>query len=170
MLVAPRAASVYLPDQIRFNHLLIQKFTRQSRLLRPAEFQRVFKQPMRSGDESFRVLARPNGTSSHRLGMAVAKKACPKAVGRNRIKRLVRENFRKQMAGQLSPENVTPENVTPEKLNSEELLSEKLTPLALDFVVLATPLAAKQSNKVLDESLSSHWQKLTRKAVNRVTG
>ena len=107
--------------------------------------------------------------------MAVAKKACPKAVGRNRIKRLVRENFRKQMAGQLSPENLAPENlvpgnVRPEELISEELLSEKLRPLALDFVVLVTPLAAKQSNKVLDESLSAHWQKLTRKAVNRVTG
>jgi len=72
--------------------------------------------------------------------MAVSKKACSRAVGRNRIKRVVRENFRRQMVGQTS------ENT-------------------LDFVVLPTVQAATQSNKALDESLSAHWQRLTRKAV-----
>jgi len=71
--------------------------------------------------------------------MAISKKACPKAVGRNRIKRRVRESFRAQMAGELQGE-------------------------ALDFVVLATAQAASQSNKALDKSLSAHWHKLTQKA------
>jgi len=123
-------------------HLLRQKFTRQSRLLRPADFKRVFEQPYRSGDNCFRILARPNGILSHRLGMAVAKKAIPKAVGRNRIKRLVRESFRQEMVGQ-SVEG------------------------PLDFVVLPTAQAASQTNKALVESLSAHWQKLNKKAVNR---
>jgi len=121
------------------------KFSRQSRLLKPAQFKLVFQQPIRSSDDCFRILARVNGMQQHRLGMAVSKKACAKAVGRNRIKRVVRENFRTRM---LEPSNGN----------------------SLDFVILPTAQAANQSNKTLDESLSIHWQKLTRKAGDRITG
>jgi len=120
----------------------MMKFSRQSRLLKPAEFKSVFQQPIRSGDNHFRILARTNGIQRHRLGMAVSKKACARAVGRNRIKRVVRENFRAQLAGAPSDN-------------------------ALDFVVLPTAAAASQSNKALDESLTAHWQRITRKAGNR---
>ena len=74
--------------------------------------------------------------------MAIAKKACAKAVGRNRIKRVIRESFRQEMVDQ------TPEN-------------------ALDIVVLSTTATASQSNKVLDESLLAHWQRLIKKADSR---
>jgi len=74
--------------------------------------------------------------------MAVAKKAVPKAVGRNRIKRLVRESFREQMS----------------------TLPVEMT---LDLVVLPTAQAAEQSNKALFESLSAHWQQLNKKAATR---
>ena len=121
------------------------KFSRQSRLLRPAEFKQVFQQAVRSGDHCFRVLARPNGIQRHRLGMAVSKKACPKAVGRNRIKRVVRENFRSQMTGQTQGQT-------------------------LDFVVLSTEQTANENNKILDQSLSAHWQRLIRKADDRNGG
>jgi len=121
------------------------KFSRQSRLLKPAQFKLVFQQPIRSSDDCFRILARVNEMPQHRLGMAVSKKACAKAVGRNRIKRVVRESFRNRMLG------TTEDN-------------------SLDIVILPTALAAKKSNKILDESLSIHWQKLTRKAGDRVTG
>jgi ribonuclease P protein component len=90
-------------------------------------------------------MARANAIQQHRLGMAVSKKACAKAVGRNRIKRLVRESFRARMI-------------------------EPATDHALDIVVLPTAQAAKQTNKQLVESLSIHWQKLTRKAGNINTG
>jgi len=123
----------------------MKKFSRQSRLLKPAEFKLVFQQPIRSGDDCFRILARVNGIQRHRLGMAVSKKACAKAVGRNRIKRVVRESFRARMTGQ-------------------ELEN------ALDFVVLPTAAAADQNNRTLDESLSAHWQRLIRKAEDRNTG
>ena len=121
------------------------KFSRQSRLLKAAEFKSVFQKPIRSGDESFRMLARVNDVQRHRLGMAVAKKTCARAVGRNRIKRVIRESFRQQMAGQL-PEN------------------------ALDIVVLPTAAATNQSNKALDESLAIHWQRLIRKADSSTAG
>ena len=81
----------------------------------------------------------------HRLGMAVSKKACAKAVGRNRIKRVVRENFRTKVL-------------------------EPSTENSLDVVILPTAKAANQSNKTLDESLSVHWQKLIRKIASRNNG
>ena len=118
------------------------KFSRQSRLLKPAEFKLVFQNPIRSGDECFRILARNNETSYHRLGMAVSKKNCARAVDRNRIKRVVRESFRTKMAGRLTGD-------------------------ALDFVVMPGNRAAKQNNKVLSESLTTHWQRLSRKAGSR---
>ena len=55
------------------------KFSRQSRLLKPAEFKLVFQKPIRSSDNCFRILARTNGVQRHRVGMAVSKKACAKA-------------------------------------------------------------------------------------------
>jgi len=90
-------------------------------------------------------MARLNGVQHHRLGMAVSKKACSRAVGRNRIKRVVRENFRTRMSAQH-------------------------TEKSMDFVVLPTAQAASQSNKALDESLRAHWQKLTIKAESRNNG
>lgn len=115
------------------------RFSRQSRLLKPAEFKQVFNQPLRSSDHCFRILARSNDTRCHRLGLAVAKKACPKAVGRNRIKRIVRESFRTTLAGQ----------------------SDTVT---LDFVVLASANAANETNQSLTKSLNKQWYKLVEKA------
>jgi ribonuclease P protein component len=121
------------------------KFTRQSRLLKPSEFKRVFQQALRSGDDSFRILARENEHQRHRLGMAVSKKACAKAVGRNRIKRLVRESFR---AG---PGN-------------------KLEGAALDYVVLPTAGAKTQTNQELRNSLLTHWERLYQRSAARKPG
>ena len=39
-------------------------------------------------------MGRPNGLGLARLGLVVAKKLCPRAVDRNRIRRLAREQFR----------------------------------------------------------------------------
>ena len=119
----------------------MMKFSRQSRLIKPAQFKLVFQQPLRSSDDNFRVMARVNGIRQHRLGMAVSKKACAKAVGRNRIKRVARESFRTRLLG-------------------------SGTDSALDFVILPTACAANQSNETLDESLSIHWKKLIMKAEN----
>lgn len=69
-------------------------FTREQRLLTGAQFKNVFANPRRSSDRYFTVLARDNGRTRARLGLAVAKKRIRLAVGRNRIKRLVRESFR----------------------------------------------------------------------------
>lgn len=65
----------------------------------------------------------------------MAKKAVPGAVERNRIKRVVRENFRQHRA----------------------------TLPALDIVVQARPAAAVTSNAELRQSLERHWQELIKR-------
>ncbi len=70
-------------------------FSRQKRLLKPEDYKKVFEAPLRSTSSYFKVLARPNEKQVPRLGVIVAKKAIKSAVTRNRVKRLIRESFRK---------------------------------------------------------------------------
>ena len=118
------------------------KFSRQSRLLKPVQFRLVFKNPIRSDDNYFRVLARKNSKDHHRLGMAVSKKVCTRAVDRNRIKRVIRECFRNRVGGQTGAG-------------------------ALDFVVLPKHGVVGENHSILDNSLINHWQRLIRTADRR---
>lgn len=68
-------------------------FPRAARLTRPSEFTRVFRQGRRSHSRYFILIAKPGGERA-RLGLAVGRKASPRAVARNRIKRIVRDAFR----------------------------------------------------------------------------
>jgi len=79
----------------------------------------------------FTVLYKANGEREARLGLAISKKLCKLAVGRNRLKRVVRESFR---------------------LHGAELAG-------LDIVVLNRPAAMRASNEALFDSLQGHWQK-----------
>ena len=69
-------------------------FNRSARLLKPAEFERVFAENERARTEALLVMARPNGMSQARLGMVIGKRLLPRAVDRNQLKRCVRETFR----------------------------------------------------------------------------
>jgi ribonuclease P protein component len=110
------------------------RFRRKSRLADKSSFTRVFKGADRSRDKMFTVLYRPNGSDEPRLGLAISKKNCRLATGRNRLKRIVRESFRhhrRDFSG-------------------------------LDIVVLNQPAAANANNRVLFDSLETHWQKCSR--------
>jgi len=107
------------------------RFRRRSRLADKSSFSRVFEKADRSRDKMFTVLYRPNGTNQPRLGLAIGKKNCRLAAGRNRIKRIVRESFRQQQAQMPG----------------------------LDLVVLNQAAATRASNRVLIESLEAHWKK-----------
>jgi len=108
-------------------------FTNQHKLKQPPEFKRVFKKPEVSSDACFRILARAGLGEGSRLGMAVSRQVSKKAVERNRIKRVIRESFRKQFSGDGQ---------------------------RLDIVVLPRRETASICNKALFRSLQSHWSRL----------
>lgn len=63
---------------------------RPGRLTEPAQFEAVLAAGRRSGSKCFLVRALPNSGIGPRLGLIVGKKTAPRAVDRNRVKRLVR--------------------------------------------------------------------------------
>jgi ribonuclease P protein component len=78
------------------------------------------------------VLARPNAEGYARLGLAIAKKCARRAVDRNRLKRLVRESFRKQ----------------------------RLSLPRADLVVMCRRDAVAAANPLLVASLAGHWARI----------
>lgn len=110
-----------------------QSFPRQARLITPADFKRVFNNPTVSADRAFKVLARSNDRERPRLGMAVSRQVDKRAVGRNRIKRVIRESFRQYFGN---------------------------SGAALDFVVLPRRESATICNRQLRHSLDKHWARL----------
>lgn len=118
---------------------------RSARILKPVEFKRVFERNASSQDGCFRVLARPTERSGSRLGMAVSRKVDKTAVGRNRIKRVVRESFRAWRA-------------------------ERGCCRAMDIVVLARPASAGRCNEQLFGSLAVHWPRLEKAVEKRFAG
>ena len=66
-----------------------------AKLSQPNHYRRVFDSPKyKVSSGAFLLLATPGATQLSRLGIVVAKRNIRRAVGRNRIKRLVREQFR----------------------------------------------------------------------------
>ncbi|ALG66560.1 ribonuclease P protein component [Beggiatoa leptomitoformis] len=114
------------------DEVLHYAFSRQQRLLKSADFKKVFEKSYKSGDRYLTVLARANGFPQARLGLAIAKKQIKLAVMRNRVKRLVRDSFR---------------------LHQHTLAG-------LDCVVLARQNLADIDNSTLLCSLTKHWRVL----------
>ena len=121
------------------------KFNRESRLLTPGHFQKVFSKPFRFGSRHFTVLAtekpltsisdKHNSIAKNRLGLAIAKKRVKLAVQRNRIKRQVRESFR---------------------LNQHQIP-------AIDIVVMVKTGIDKLDNKTINQELEKIWRKITQR-------
>jgi len=122
---------------------LSQSFLREHRLLNAADFSRVFKEPIKSSDAFFTVLARPCLAESalSRLGLAIAKKQLKRAVDRNRIKRLIREYFRTNV----------------------------LSDPAFDYVVLTRAAVRNQTNEVLMLSLEKNFSRILKKHARHET-
>lgn len=106
-----------------------ERFRREHRLLNAAAYGRVFRQAERSSDRWFTVLSRESLQGTARLGLAISKKQCRKAHDRNRIKRIVRESFRR---------------------NQPDLSG-------LDLVVMNKSATHLALNKQLHDSLQRHW-------------
>jgi len=110
-------------------------YSRELRLLTPEDFQPVFKNAVPAVSPYLTLLARKNTLDHPRIGMAIPKKHIKLAVGRNRIRRVVREQFRHQ------------QHALP----------------AIDIVVIAKAGIADLSNQEIDKILDKLWRKLVQR-------
>ena len=72
-----------------------ESFSRSSRLTHAGDFKQVFQNNIRVSDDCFTILVAKQQGLTARIGFAVAKKQIKRAVDRNRLKRLIRESFRR---------------------------------------------------------------------------
>lgn len=79
-----------------------RRFPRTARVRARADFDRIFKQGRRVASPllalHINALPETTGTPTARLGLAVSRKVDGRAVGRNRIKRVLRDAFRQRLA------------------------------------------------------------------------
>ncbi len=68
-------------------------FRKRDRILSPVDFTKVRKTGRRTHTRSLTIFVAQNGLGVRRLGLAVSSKVA-NSVGRNRVKRLIREVFR----------------------------------------------------------------------------
>ncbi len=113
-------------------------FPKEVRLLTASDYSNVFQDvKLRVSSKNFLILARPYEKDHPRLGIIIAKKNVKLAVERNRIKRQLRETFRKQ----------------------------RLLLPSLDIVLLTKKGVDEQNNFLIAKELDYLWQKLKLKAV-----
>lgn len=74
------------------------RFPRAARLLKPGDFARLRQASRRVGSRYFSAEYRSTEDTAARLGLAVSRRVSKLAVQRNRLKRLVRESFRRNRA------------------------------------------------------------------------
>jgi ribonuclease P protein component len=117
------------------------RFQRHKRLLTASDYQRVFQHPQKSSGKALTVLARASGCESARLGLAIPRKKIRRAVDRNRVKRLIRESFRRH----------------------QDLLR------GLDVVVIGRSDLVKKNTQEVFECLENHWRQVSERCGNRGT-
>jgi len=115
-------------------------FPKTRRLLKPADYRRVFESvDCKQGGSFFTFLSRSNTLDRSRIGLVVAKRHAPKAVTRNRVKRCLRESFR-----------------------SKTTILTKLEP-QFDLVVLVKPGIDQLDKQKLRRELEKQWLKFINK-------
>ncbi|ABN63843.1 MULTISPECIES: ribonuclease P protein component [Shewanella] len=110
-------------------------FSRELRLLTPAQFKSVFSNPIKASSAEITLLAIPNTEQHPRMGLTVAKRFVKRANQRNRIKRVIRDSFR---------------------LNQHDIPH-------LDIVVLVRNGVMEMENAEINKLIEKLWRKLSRR-------
>jgi ribonuclease P protein component len=97
---------------------------REARLRRAADFAALRHASGRLGGRCFHVRYQANALGHARLGLAISKRVSKRAVERNRIKRLLRESFRRVRAELPSVDLVVMAREQAAGLPGTELLAE----------------------------------------------
>jgi len=109
------------------------RFPRGARLLKPDEFEKTFEQGRRHPAKFLSaVVANSSAQAGARLGLTVSKKTAARACDRNRLKRHIRESFRRNL--------------------------QRLP--AVDVVISARPGSAKASAAELRANLDHLWTRI----------
>lgn len=111
------------------------------RLLNVRDYDRVFQDAHKSSGKALTVLARRSGRDSARLGLAIPRKQIRRAVERNRIKRLIRESFRRH----------------------QDVLC------GLDVVVIARSELADKNTHGVFACLENHWRRVSERCRSGAT-
>lgn len=69
-------------------------FPKELKIRKSSEYEKIFGKSKKLHTEHFNIMYMPNTLGYSRAGFVVAKKNVPGAVGRNRVKRVLREVFR----------------------------------------------------------------------------
>lgn len=109
-----------------------QRFSRYNRLTTPSEFRDVFTANNRVVDGNFVTLFRDNKLDVARLGLVVSRRNVKLASRRNRLKRVIRESFRK---------------------HKDDLTGR-------DVVVIIKKNIQTGNRSMLERSLSYHWEQI----------
>ena len=65
-----------------------------ARITKARDYAHIFQQGFHSQGKFWKLIASPSGQTNPRLGLAISKKICKRAVARNLFKRIARETFR----------------------------------------------------------------------------
>ena len=119
-----------------------QRFPRAARMLAAGDFAALRGASRRIATRHFHAEFRPTEYASARLGLAVSRRVSKRAVQRNRLKRLIRESFRRHLA-QLP---------------------------CFDILVIARSSAVTVEGSELLEDLAALWRRLPALKPTRATG
>ncbi|GAB3395623.1 ribonuclease P protein component [Azotobacter armeniacus] len=123
--------------------MVSRDFGREKRLLIPRQFKAVFDSPTaKVPGKHVLLLARPNDLEHPRLGLVIGKKSVKLSVGRNRLKRLIRDSFR---------------------LNQDSLAG-------WDIVVVARKGLGELENAEVTQQFGKLWKRLARSRPQTQTG
>ena len=110
-------------------------FSKSNRLLKPSEFQNIYKHGQWVANRELVANFKSQNNHTSRLGITVSKKVSKRAIDRNRIKRQIREWFRRK----------------------------KQLCVDFDLIITAKPSAKIKTNQEIQHSLDDLWRKVQKK-------